>query len=65
MLMPSDRHFWMAGRPAFVPGILIMMFGRFSAFHRRRASAAVPSVSCASLGETSRLTKPSAPFVES
>ena len=45
-----------AGVPALVPGTLIIRFGRSTARHSRRASAMVPSVSMARVGETSRLT---------
>jgi hypothetical protein len=43
----------MAGSPAFVPGTLMKALGRCKRFHRWRASWTVPSVSCASFGDTS------------
>ena len=53
MFSPSARHCSMAGSPSWVPGILIIAFGRFSAANRRRAAAMLPCVSFASSGETS------------
>ena len=55
-LMPSPINCWMAGMPSPVAGTLIITFGRATAFHNRRASSRVPCVSCARVGETSRLT---------
>jgi hypothetical protein len=65
MLMPSVRRRSIAGQPSFVPGTLIIRFGRSTSDQRRRASAMVFSVSRASVGETSSDTKPSRPAVAS
>ena len=65
MFTPSVSICRMAGKPSFVPGILIKTFGRFTAAKSLRASPMVPAVSRARVGETSKLTKPSAPPVAS
>jgi hypothetical protein len=62
-LTPSAVSVSIAGIPAGVAGTLIITFGRPTSFFSRRASAIVPAVSFARCGETSRLTKPSAPPV--
>ena len=63
---PIHKISWrMAGRPANVAGTLIIRLGRLTAACRRRASAIVASVSCARVGATSRLTKPSCPLAAS
>ncbi len=62
MLMPAAMLSSMAGMPSGVAGILIMTFGRPSRAKRRFAAAAVPAVSRARMGETSRLQKPSPPL---
>ena len=56
MLIPSLMSCWIAGMPSGVAGIFTMRLGRFTAFHSRRASLMVPSVSLARNGDTSRLT---------
>jgi hypothetical protein len=62
MLMPSERHWRIAGTPSAVPGILTMTFARPQDFQSRRASAIVPCVSRARCGPTSIETKPSSVF---
>jgi hypothetical protein len=64
-LMPSDRHWVMAGSPSTVAGILMNRFGRSTSHHSARASAMVASVSLASRGSTSRETRPSTPALAS
>ena len=64
-LMPSEMHCVIAGSPSRVAGILMNRFGRSTAHHRALASAMVFSVSLASLGSTSRDTRPSRPLVAS
>ena len=61
MLIPSARHWVIAGSPAGVAGILMNRFGRSTSHHRARASAMVFSVSPASRGSTSSETRPSTP----
>ena len=65
MLMPSDRHCVIAGRPCSVAGILMNRFGRSTSHHSARASAMVLAVSRAIRGSTSRETRPSTPPVAS
>ena len=65
MLMPSDRHCVIAGRPGRVAGILTNMFGRSTSHHSARASAMVLAVSAAIRGSTSMETRPSIPPVAS
>ena len=60
-LIPSVNRPSIADHPSRVPGTLIMTFGRATAAHRRRASATVPAVSRASVGDTSSEMNPSAP----
>jgi len=55
-LTPAAMVSVIAGSPAAVAGILIMTFGRPTAWYRRRASATVRGVSLARKGLTSRLT---------
>ncbi len=55
----------MAGMPAGEAGTLIITLGRPMAFHSRRASAIVRSVSLATAADTSKLTNPSLPAVRS
>jgi hypothetical protein len=62
-LIPSAMHPVIAGRPASVPGILIMALGRSTAAHSRSASWIVAAVSYASAGDTSSETWPSRPRV--
>ena len=62
-LIPAAMQWVIAGRPARVPGILIIALGRSTARQSRSASWIVPSVSCASVGETSSDTSPSPPPV--
>jgi hypothetical protein len=64
-LSPSAVAWRMAGMPSGVAGILMKTLGRAARRLRRRASLSVPSVSRARYGDTSRLTKPSAPWVSS
>ena len=64
-LMPAAIVAVMEGRHGGVEGILIITLGRSTIFQRRAAASIVPCVSFASSGETSRLTNPSKPFVES
>ena len=54
-----------AGRPSFVPGILINRFGRAARACSSFAAARVLAVSWASSGETSSDTQPSTPLVRS
>ena len=54
-----------AGSPSFVPGILIITFGRPTASNSSRARAIVAFVSRARSGSTSRDTYPSSPFAAS
>ena len=54
-----------AGSPSFVPGILIITFGRPTASNSSRTRAIVAFVSPARSGSTSRDTYPSAPLVAS
>src|SRR5438477_161298 len=65
MLIPAARHSSIAGRHSVVPGILIIALGRPSFCQRTLASWIVAAASCASRGETSRLTKPSPPAAAS
>ena len=60
-LMPSARHWAIAGRLALVAGILMKRLGRSTSHQSWRASAMVRSVSCASRGSTSIETRPSDP----
>ncbi len=53
MLIPAAIDALIAGTPAAVPGILIITLGRSTACHSRCAAAIVPSVSFASVGDTS------------
>src|SRR5262249_55599464 len=54
-----------AGRPSFVPGILIKRLGRAARANRSLAAARVLAVSWARVGDTSSETHPSTPFVSS
>ncbi len=65
MLIPSERHWRIAGMPGPVAGILTMTLGRAHAFQSRRASTIVPSVSSARCGPTSIETNPSLPAFSS
>ena len=47
MLIPSSSSWRIAGVPALVPGTLTIRLGSPTAFHRRRASSTVASVSMA------------------
>ena len=55
----------MAGRPSFVPGILMKRLGRPARRCRSFAAAIVLAVSWASKGDTSNETHPSTPLVRS
>ena len=64
-LMPAAMDSSIAGRPSTVPGILIITLGRSTCCHSQAAISCVPTVSCASVGDTSTDTKPSWPSVAS
>ena len=59
MLIPSEMHFSMAGRPSVVPGILIIRLGRLTRCQKSRAPVIEASVSWAMSADTSSDTKPS------
>ncbi len=63
MLIPSDRHWVMAGSPSAVAGILMNRLGRSTSHQSARASAMVLAVSLAIRGSTSMETRPSRPPV--
>ena len=56
MLRPSLIMVLMAGTPSLVAGTLTNRFGLSMRVCSMRASRTVPSVSCASAGETSKET---------
>ncbi len=62
---PAKMASSMAGRPSFVPGILMKRFLRAARPERSFAAASVLFVSYASSGETSSDTQPSTPSVRS
>ena len=63
--MPAKMASSIAGRPSFVPGILMNKFGCPARAYRSLAAARVLAVSYASNGETSKDTHPSTPSVRS
>ncbi len=65
MLIPSARHWLIAGSPSTVAGILTNRFGRSTSHHSARASAMVFAVSCAIRGSTSIEIRPSTPSLAS
>jgi hypothetical protein len=65
ILRPSLMSCRMAGMPSLVAGTFTITLGRLILLKKRRASAMLPAVSWANLGDTSMLTKPSWPPVRS
>ena len=61
--IPAKMASSMAGRPSFVPGILMNRFGRPARACKSFASRSVLAVSWASIGDTSSDTQPSTPLV--
>ena len=59
--MPAKIASSMAGRPSFVPGILMNRLGRPARACRLLAAASVLAVSWAKRGDTSNDTHPSTP----
>ena len=62
---PAKMASSIAGKPSFVPGILMKTFGCAARAYKSLAAAKVLAVSYASNGETSRETQPSTPSVRS